>query len=300
MIKGFSVVSLASFLFSVATVDTTAAFTHPPAFSNKSTRGVSSLLVSQPIIPEKDETERTNPSGVFGKPLSEDLEDFNRFAVGLIKNTVFDTLFAGKGREYARFYALETIAREPYFAYLGALHFYETAGMWRKANYLKIHFAEEWNELHHLLIMEELGGADRWLDRFISQHIAVAYYWIVLAIYFYNPTMAYNLNQAVEEHAYATYDQFLTENSEELKTKPAPQVAIDYYRDGDLYMFDEFQTDTCDARRPTINNLYDVFVAIRDDEAEHVKTMKLLQDDVELQTSHDATCEVPPEMYQGV
>jgi ubiquinol oxidase len=61
-------------------------------------------------------------------------------------------------RHYARFYALETIARVPYFSYLSVLHLYETLGWWRKADFLKIHFAESWNELHHLLIMEELGG----------------------------------------------------------------------------------------------------------------------------------------------
>jgi hypothetical protein len=43
-------------------------------------------------------------------------------------------------------------------------------------------------------------------------------------------------------------------------------------------MFDEFQTAHAPAeRRPQINNLYDVFVAIRDDEMEHVKTMVACQ-----------------------
>jgi ubiquinol oxidase len=39
-------------------------------------------------------------------------------------------------------------------------------------------------------------------------------------------------------------------------------------------MFDEFQTgQVANSRRPVVDTLYDVFVAIRDDEAEHVKTM---------------------------
>jgi ubiquinol oxidase len=141
--------------------------------------------------------------------------------------------------------------------------------------------------------MEDLGGADRWFDRFIAQHIAVAYYWIVFFIYLYNPTVAYNLNQVVEEHAFATYDEFIKENGEELKKLPAPQIAREYYRDGDLYMFDDFQTGTCEVRRPAIRNLYDVFVAIRDDEAEHVKTMTHLQTEEELSNVHDGTCLVP-------
>jgi len=81
-----------------------------------------------------------NPSSRFGKPLSDETKEFNKIAVGLLKRTIFDTLF--QGRDYPRFYALETIARVPYFSYTAALHFYETIGMWRKAKYLKIHFAE--------------------------------------------------------------------------------------------------------------------------------------------------------------
>lgn len=64
----------------------------------------------------------------------------------------------------------------------------------------------------------------------------------------------------------------------ELKTQPAPQVAINYYRDGELYMFEETQlTSDHQFRRPSVDNLYDVFVNIRDDECEHVKTMEALQ-----------------------
>jgi len=257
----------------------------------------SSLASSTGIDPNGAGRVVTNPSTRFGKPLTEDIQEFNKNMVGFLKMAIFDTIYAG--RDYARFYALETIARVPYFSYLAALHFYETIGMWRKANYLKIHFAESWNELHHLLIMEELGGADLWIDRFVAQHISVGYYLMVLALYFWNPTMAYNLNEAIEEHAFATYDQFLKDRGEELKKLPAPQIAKDYYMDGDLYMFDEIQIDTCNPRRPEIKNLYDVFAAIRDDEAEHVKTMAHLQTDAELTNAHDEGCDVPADYLQG-
>ena len=73
-------------------------------------------------------------------------------------------------------------------------------------------------------------------------------------------------------------------------------ASIDYYSGDDLYMFDEFQTGSCEVRRPKIANLYDVFSAIRDDEAEHVKTMAALQTETELSTSHDDSCEVPEEL----
>jgi len=190
---------------------------------------------------------------------------------------VMNTLY--KTRPYPRFYVLETVARVPYFAYLSVLHLYESVGLWRKVDWLKVHFAESWNELHHLLIMEDLGGNDAWFDRVLARTTAVVYYWIIVGVYLVSPRAAYHFMELVEEHAHETYDRFLNENAEALKAQPAPAIAIAYYRDGDLYMFDEFQTGRVpESRRPDINSLYDVFVAIRDDESEHVKTMVACQE----------------------
>jgi hypothetical protein len=174
----------------------------------------------------------TNPSSAFGSPLSQNTADFNKSLVGFLKRMTFDNIYSSEGREFARFYALETIARVPYFSYLSALHLYETLGRWRKAKYLRLHFAESWNELHHLMIMEELGGSDLFFDRFFAQHVAVGYYLFTLVLYFVNPTLAYNFNQQIEEHAYLVYDRFLNDNEETLKSLPAPKTAIEYYRDG--------------------------------------------------------------------
>lgn len=197
---------------------------------------------------------------------------------------VINTLYAK--RPYPRFYVLETVARVPYFSYLSVLHLYETLGLWRKADWLKIHFAESWNELHHLLIMEALGGADFWWDRLLAKTTALVYYWIIVALYVVSPRSAYRFMELVEEHAYATYDKFATEEQEHLQTLPAPAIAVNYYRDGDLYMFDEFQTgQVVNTRRPQVDNLYDVFIAIRDDEQEHVKTMHACQ-------QQDATAQI--------
>jgi ubiquinol oxidase len=199
-----------------------------------------------------------------------------RFLVGIL---VFVTDILYRDRPYPRFYVLETIARVPYFAYLSVLHLYETVGYWRKADWLKIHFAETWNELHHLLIMESLGGNQAWGDRFLAQHLALAYYWFVVPLYMLFPPYAYYIMELIEQHAYDTYDKFLTANEESLKAQPAPQIAISYYRDGDLYMFEEMQITATqfEFRRPAVDNLYDVFVNVRDDEAEHVKTMVTCQ-----------------------
>ena len=194
-----------------------------------------------------------------------------RFLVSVLV-FVINTLY--RDRPYQRFYVLETVARVPYFSFLSVLHLYESMGWWRKADWLKVHFAESWNELHHLLIMESLGGNQHWSDRALARTTALIYYWVVVALYIVSPRTAYNFMEMVEEHAYHTYATFLQENEAELKAQPAPQVAIHYYRDGDLYLFDEFQTGVVpESRRPVVDNLYDVFVNIRDDEDQHVKTM---------------------------
>lgn len=183
-----------------------------------------------------------------------------------------------RDRSYARFYVLETIARVPYFSHLSVLHLYETLGSWRRADLLKVHFAETWNELHHLLIMESLGGNCYWIDRFTAHLIAVVYYWIVVPLYMLFPQYAYYLMELIENHAYHTYGGYLNAHEAELKAQPVPQVAIDYYLGSDLYRFEEFQTASEQAfRHPKLNNLYDVFINIREDESAHVKTMAALQ-----------------------
>jgi ubiquinol oxidase len=264
-----------------------------------------------------------SPALVRGTPLEDSDKARNRELVHAIKTFLFDTLFGGPvvasnagaaaaaaaaaagtiqdavgGRNdealvlqmsYRRFYALETIARTPYFAYVSALHLLETIGQWRQADYLKLHFCEAWNELHHLLILEELlGGTIPWRDRFVAQHVAVGYYWFAVSVYLLNPALAYNLNQAVEEEAYETYQGFLGRHGPYLKMQPAPEVAKQYYGGEDLYLFDSMHysggagsgTQSATAhvpRRPKCETLYDTFTNIRDDEMEHVKTMAYLQ-----------------------
>ena len=190
------------------------------------------------------------------------------FALCYMLDTIFD------GRPLARLWFLETVARVPYFSYISMLHLYESLGWWRiGATVKRVHFAEEWNELHHLLIMESLGGDRRWIDRFMAGHSAVIYYWVLILMWLMSPTLAYNFSELIEAHAVDTYGQFVDENAERLRTLPAPAIAKRYYST-DLYLYDEFQTARAQgSRRPVIESLYDVFSAIRDDEAEHVNTM---------------------------
>ena len=121
----------------------------------------------------------------------------------------------------ARFYLLETVARMPYFSYIAMLHLYETLGWWRRSSDVKrVHFAEEWNEFHHLLIMESLGGDQEWWVRFLALHAAIVYFWTLIALWMISPTLGYKFSEMLETHAVNTYSQFLDENEEKLKDLP--------------------------------------------------------------------------------
>lgn len=186
-----------------------------------------------------------------------------------------------EGRPIPKFWVLETVARLPYFSYITVLHLYETLGWWRTPQLREVHAAEENNELHHLLIMESLGGGGSWSDRFLAQHASLVYYWVVVGLFAFSPAMAYNFSLLVEQHAFVTYSQFVEENEELLRSVPAPPVAQAYYVTGDLYYFDKLHTHRADAespRRPPCDNLLDVFRNIRDDEYEHLRTMRACED----------------------
>lgn len=202
---------------------------------------------------------------------------------------MLDVIF--ENRPIQRFWFLETVARMPYFSYISMLHLYETLGWWRVgAEVRKVHFAEEWNEMHHLKIMESLGGDLEWRDRFFAQHAAFFYYWILNLMFLISPKVAYNFSELIEMHAVDTYGQFVDENEKLLKTLPPSPIAVEYYESNDLYMYDEFQTSRLpETRRPKINSLYDVFNAIAGDEFEHVKTMVACQQlDTQIVSPHKA------------
>ena len=84
----------------------------------------------------------------------------------------------------------------------------------------------------------------------------------------------------MQHHASDTYSEFAEQNEELLKTIPPPLVALNYYKAGDLYLFDQMHTGfgAREPRRPSCSNLYEVFINIRDDENEHVKTMGACKD----------------------
>ncbi|KAG8471275.1 hypothetical protein KFE25_009696 [Diacronema lutheri] len=198
-------------------------------------------------------------------------------ALCLFLDAVFD------GRPLARFWFLETVARVPYFVFTTMLHLYETLGWWRGEQLVKqLHFAQESNELHHLLIMEALGGDARWSDRFLARHAALLYFGALCALFFASPALSYNFSELLESHAVDTYGEFLRTNKQALSALPAPKVARDYYNleRGSFLRRAMRTSDRPEAVPPPypVVTLYDVFANIAADEGAHVSTMRSCQD----------------------
>lgn len=55
-------------------------------------------------------------------------------------------------------------------------------------------------------IMESLGGDTAWFDRFVAQHAAIVYFWLVIVMYALSPRHAYQFSELVEGHATDTYE----------------------------------------------------------------------------------------------
>eukprot|EP00966_Prymnesium_polylepis_P078947 1829756-Prymnesium_polylepis.1 len=193
-----------------------------------------------------------------------------------------------------RFFFLETVARMPYFSYVSMLHLYETLGFWRRgAETKRIHGDEEYNEYHHLLIMESLGGDQSWAVRFLAQHAAVAYYWLLVVLFMASPSLGYLFSVLLEGHAVDTYAEFVESNEDLLASLPVPLVAREYYNSVGYYLSvggevpGFARTAPIFGEPPTPNfgdsfeSLRDVFRAIIKDEADHVLTMKVSRGELE-------------------
>ena len=91
-----------------------------------------------------------------------------------------------------------------YFAYLSVLHLRQTFGERPVggSERMRTHYAEADNELHHLLIMESLGGNASVVDRTLAQTLAFFYYWYVVGVFLVSEPAAYHLSELIEDHAY--------------------------------------------------------------------------------------------------
>jgi hypothetical protein len=87
------------------------AFVPSPYLAKTGSASQQLFVASQPL-PQDEGT----PATVFGRPVGDGAKKFNKEAVHFIKHYVFDNIYAEDSVEcaFARFWALEEIARMPY------------------------------------------------------------------------------------------------------------------------------------------------------------------------------------------
>ena len=61
--------------------------------------------------------------------------------------------------------------------------------------------------------MESIGGDQNWFVRFLAQHCAVAYYWVLVALFMISPSLGYLFSVLLEGHAVDTYKEFVDANA---------------------------------------------------------------------------------------
>ena len=97
------------------------------------------------VFHKKGTTWGTPPELLRVDPLDERTKNVIKFAVDALKGLI-TFLFQGEGREFARFYVLETVARVPYFSYLSVLHLFESLGFHERAAWIKVCPPPPWRQ----------------------------------------------------------------------------------------------------------------------------------------------------------
>ena len=165
---------------------------------------------------------------------------------------------AYKNKPIDRFWFLENIARMPYVSYVAVLHLYETLGWWYVDEDIKReHVEQEANETHHLSIMYSLYGDRFWWNQFVTRHVAILYYVLLVVLFMLSPKTAYLSSELLEMHAYDTYFEFAQQNKRKLQKLAPTYAAIQYM--------------------PRSMNMYDVFSQIAEDEREHASDMQKIR-----------------------
>ena len=158
------------------------------------------------------------------------MKRFNSFVLGF-SVSILDWIY--EGRYTQRFWVLEVIARAPYFAFLSVLHLQESLGLKTPLSnkLMKAHFYQAINETEHLEEMESRSGNRYWVDRFLARHLVLFYYWVMVFYYLLSPSNAYDINIKIEEHAYDSYEKYLTVKTNNHRIREIAQDEINHAKE---------------------------------------------------------------------
>ena len=193
-------------------------------------------------------------------------EPFNAYRPGFIARllggllVISGGLIYGTRPSYAKFKAIEVIARIPYQSWEMAAYTLLTAFYTNERKAIELaktstfsRMAQD-NETMHVVvishIVSRLNCQDFLRHTVIPFFFSFFYFWTIYFLYLFSRRAAFELNYLFESHAYTQYGEFLEREGERLKQCPVTSDFLAFYgRD--------------------VRNEYELFELIRNDELIH-------------------------------
>jgi ubiquinol oxidase len=172
-------------------------------------------------------------------------------------------LVYGKRPSYAKFRAIEVIARVPYQSWTSAAYTLLTFAYTNERRALALGQVTRFarlahdNETMHVVVIS--GLARKHAKTGFIRHtlipilFAFFYFWASYILYLIHPRYSYELNFIFENHSFAQYDEFLLRNREQLQSRSISSDFLTWY-----------------GRNP--RSEYEFFTSVRNDEIIHRNT----------------------------
>lgn len=195
----------------------------------------------------------------YAKPLDDYQPGLIPSVLGWILVFAGNTVYGSKP-SYAKFKAVEVIARIPYQSWESVSYTLLTAFYSSESYAIQLckmaafgRFAQD-NETMHVVVISDIvrkhGKEGFFRHTLIPLLFSFFYYWVIYVLYFFSHRAALEVNYLFESHAYSQYSRFLAENEELLKNTPVMSEFLAFYG------------------REAMNE-YELFSSIRNDELIH-------------------------------
>ena len=170
------------------------------------------------------------------------------------------TIIYGRKPSYAKFKAIEVIARIPYQSWEVAVYTILTALYSNERKAIELtklnafsRMAQD-NETMHVVVLSQIVKRLRcqsfFRHTFIPFFFSFFYFWIVYILFLFSRRSALDLNYLFESHAYAQYSKFIDTEGDRLRHIPVTSDFLTFYG-------------------RNVRNEYELFESIRNDELIH-------------------------------
>lgn len=177
-------------------------------------------------------------------------------------------LFYGNKPSYAKFKAVEIIARIPYQSWESAAYTLLTAfhqdeqyaiDLCRLSAFSR--FAQD-NETMHVVVISQIarenGATGFFRHTFIPVLFSFFYFWVTYLLYLISPKSALELNYLFESHAYAQYQNFLDTNGDQLRKNCVASDFLSFYgreAKSEYELFESIRNDELIHRNRSIREI---------------------------------------------